>query len=89
MLFARFLLLSPAPQREFPRELRDAWGVRTGLPATRWVAEIGAFFLRSDTELLLKSRRVVPGRLLGAGFEFQFPIWGPAAADLVQGIRQL
>jgi uncharacterized protein (TIGR01777 family) len=52
----------PLPQRAFMRALRAAWGVPVGLPATRWMAEIGAFALRSDTELLLKSRRVVPGR---------------------------
>jgi NAD dependent epimerase/dehydratase family enzyme len=44
-----------------------------GLPATRWMAKIGAFVLRSDTELLLKSRRVVPDRLLDAGFTFVHP----------------
>jgi NAD dependent epimerase/dehydratase family enzyme len=41
--------------------------------------------MRSDTELLLKSRRVTPGRLLDAGFTFDFPDWPGAAADLVQG----
>ena len=55
---------NPLPQREFMAALRAAWGTRVGLPATRWMAEIGAFFLRTDTELMLKSRRVVPGRLL-------------------------
>ena len=63
--------------------LRRAAGVPIGLPATRWMAEIGAFVLRTDTELLLKSRRVVPGRLLGAGFRFELPEWPPAAAELV------
>lgn len=75
---------APLPQREFMRELRGAWGVRVGLPATRWMAEIGAFALRSDTELLLKSRYVLPGRLTGAGFAFDFPAWPAAAADLVK-----
>jgi NAD dependent epimerase/dehydratase family enzyme len=64
-------------------ELRKAWGTRVGLPATRWMAAIGAFLLRSETELLFKSRRVVPGRLLAAGFEFTFPQWPAAAVDLV------
>jgi uncharacterized protein len=47
------------------------------------MAEAGAFVLRSDTELLLKSRRVVPGRLLEAGFTFAYPRWPEAAHDLV------
>jgi len=49
--------------------------------------EIGAFFLRSDTELTLKSRRVIPGRLLRAGFSFDFPTCPDAARDLVERWR--
>jgi uncharacterized protein len=77
----------PLPQGELMRDLRRAWGRRPGLPATAWMAEIGAWVLRTDTELLLKSRRVVPGRLLDAGFEFQFPRWPAAAEDLVGRVR--
>ncbi|MFE6409793.1 epimerase [Streptomyces sp. NPDC057837] len=77
----------PLPQRVFMRHLRAAWGVPVGLPATRWMAEAGAFVLRSDTELLLKSRRVVPGRLLEAGFTFGHPDWPAAAGDLVRRLR--
>lgn len=77
----------PVPQREFMRALRAAWGVPVGLPATRWMAELGAFALRSDTELLLKSRRVVPGRLLDAGFTFDHKEWPKAATDLVHRVR--
>ena len=69
------------------RSLRHAWGRRFGLPATRQLAQIGAFALRTDTELLLKSRRVVPGRLLDAGFTFTYPDWQAAAADLVGRAR--
>jgi uncharacterized protein (TIGR01777 family) len=82
-------LAAPGPlaQRDFMAALRAAWGRRVGLPATRWMAEIGAFFLRTDTELLLKSRRVIPGRLLAAGFSFEFPDWPVAARDLVERWR--
>lgn len=72
----------PVPQRDLMRSLRRAWGRRFGLPATRRMAEIGAFALRTDTELILKSRRVVPGRLLDAGFTFDHPHWDEAATDL-------
>lgn len=78
---------NPVPQREFMRELRGAWRVPVGLPATNWMAEIGAFAIRSDTELLLKSRRVVPGRLQQAGFEFHFPNWREAAQNLAERRR--
>jgi hypothetical protein len=79
---------NPLPQREFMRELRSAWRVPVGLPATRWMAEIGAFAMRSDTELLLKSRRVVPGRLAGAGFTFDYGRWQAAAAELASRRRR-
>jgi uncharacterized protein len=78
---------NPIPQRDFMAVLRAAWGMRLGLPAMKWMVEIGAFFLRTDTELTLKSRRVVPGRLLGAGFSFDFPDWPRAARDLVERRR--
>lgn len=72
----------PLPNAAFMRELRAAWGTRLGLPATAWMLEIGAVFLRTETELVLKSRRVVPGRLLGSGFAFRFPHWREAAQEL-------
>jgi len=78
---------NPMPQREFMAALRAAAGVRVGLPATRWMAEVGAFFLRTDTELTFKSRRVIPARLLDAGFRFNFPEWPSAARDLVERWR--
>ena len=73
----------PLPQRRFAAGLRAACGVPLGLPASRWMVTLGAALLRTDPELVLKSRRVVPGRLLEAGFEFAHPTWGPAARDLL------
>jgi uncharacterized protein len=64
---------NPLPNRDMMRLMREAGGVPFGLPATEWMLEIGAVFLRTETELILKSRRVVPGRLLASGFQFQFP----------------
>ncbi|MFC8448906.1 DUF1731 domain-containing protein [Kitasatospora sp. NPDC057223] len=78
---------APLPYRDFMRGIRAAWGIPAGLPATRRMAGIGAFALRSDTELLLKSRRVTPGRLLQAGFGFEHTRWPEAAADLAGLVR--
>jgi uncharacterized protein (TIGR01777 family) len=78
---------NPLPQSEFMRVLRTAAGVPIGLSATTWMLELGAFFMRTDTELVLKSRRVVPGRLLEGGFRFRFPEWPAAAADLIGRTR--
>ena len=78
---------NPLPNREFLAELRDAWDRPNGLPAPSLLIEVAAFFLRTESELLLKSRRVVPGRLLDAGFRFEFPEWAEAAEDLVRRWR--
>ena len=67
--------------------LREAWGRPFGLNAATWMLEFAAVFLRTETELILKSRRVVPGRLLGHGFRFQFPEWSLAAEELVRRWR--
>ncbi|MDY3560799.1 TIGR01777 family oxidoreductase [Gemmata sp. JC673] len=72
----------PLPNADFMRGLREAWGVRFGLPAMRWMIEVGAWLMRTESELLLKSRRVVPERLSEAGFAFRFPNWPEAANDL-------
>jgi uncharacterized protein len=74
---------NPLPQAEFMRLLRRACGVPIGLPATRWMLEIGAVFLRTETELILKSRRVIPTRLVESGFVFSYPTWATALAALV------
>ena len=74
----------PIPNREFMRVLRRVYGVRFGLPSPRWLLTIGAFFLRTETELPLKSRFVVPGRLKDEGFSFAFPKIEDAMQDLVE-----
>lgn len=78
---------NPLPNTEFMRILREAWGTSVGLPATVWMLEAGAVFLRTETELILKSRRVIPGRLLGDGFTFQFPDWPEATRHLCGRMR--
>jgi uncharacterized protein (TIGR01777 family) len=79
----------PLPNAEFMRALREAWGARVGLPATRWMLAVGARAMGTETELVLKSRRVVPRRLAEAGFAFEHPEWPDAARDLVAGWRSL
>jgi len=73
---------TPLPNRDFMQAIRQAWGIQFGLPAAKWMLEIASFSYRTETELLLKSRRVVPGRLTEGGFEFEFPVWPEAARDL-------
>ncbi len=75
---------NPVPNRDFMAALRGAWGTNIGLPSAKWMLEIGAVFLRTETELVLKSRRVVPGRLLGEEFSFTYPDWPEAARELCE-----
>ncbi len=78
---------NPLPNREMMQLLRQFCGMNLGLPATAWMLEVGAFFLRTETELIIKSRRVIPGRLLKSGFQFEFPTLEGALENLVVSTR--
>lgn len=75
-------VVSPQPVRNrfFMQTLRKVLGVPFGLPATKLMITIGAFFMRTEPELVLKSRRLVPERLLSEGFEFKY-------VDIEEGLR--
>ena len=80
---------NPVTNDEFMRTLREEWGSKIGLPSPGWLLEVGAMLIRTETELLLKSRRVVPGILTAQGFQFEFPTWREAAHDLCKRWREL
>jgi NAD dependent epimerase/dehydratase family enzyme len=70
------------PNAAFMRGLRQAWGMPIGLPATQWMIEIGTRLMGTESELVLKSRRVAPGKLRAGGFAFKYPTWAEAAKEL-------
>jgi uncharacterized protein (TIGR01777 family) len=72
----------PVTNAEMMRLFRRHVGLPFGLPSAKWMLEVGAFFLRTETELIVKSRRVVPTRLLESGFEFRYPELRNALASL-------
>lgn len=74
---------NPLPNHQMMRILRRRLRRPVGIPAPAWALELGAFFLRTETELIIKSRRVIPGKLLAGGFEFEFPDFSRAAEDLL------
>ncbi|MDQ1552645.1 MAG: uncharacterized protein QOD50_2067, partial [Actinomycetota bacterium] len=74
---------NPVENRELMATLRRVLRVRIGIPLFSWMLEAGAFAMRTETELLLKSRWVVPTRLLAAGFEFEFPRLEGALRDIL------
>ncbi len=73
---------NPLPNRDMMKIFREVCGMPIGLPATEWMLEIGAFFLRTETELIFKSRRVISRRLPESGFQFRFPTFREALLDL-------
>ncbi|CAM2011106.1 TIGR01777 family oxidoreductase [Acanthopleuribacter pedis] len=73
----------PLPNRAFMKTLRDALKAPFGIPAPAWLIEIASFFMRTESELILKSRRVFPLKLLENGFSFTFPGWGEACRELI------
>ena len=79
---------NPLPNADFMRELRKASHTPFGLASPEWLLPIGAFLMRTEPELLLKSRRVVPGKLLAGGFTFTHPTWPQAALDLCNRSRR-
>ncbi|GAA4147651.1 DUF1731 domain-containing protein [Leifsonia shinshuensis] len=79
---------NPSDNRTMMATLRRVLGVPAGLPAFRWMLELGSAVIRTETELVLKSRWVVPERLLAAGYTFAFPDLEPALRDIV-GRREL
>ncbi|MBX3397007.1 MAG: TIGR01777 family oxidoreductase [Phycisphaerae bacterium] len=78
---------NPLPNEQFMRILREACGAGLALSASAWMLSLGAIFMGTETELILKSRRVVPGRLLDGGFQFEFPDWAAASAELCRRSR--
>ena len=80
---------NPVPNAEFMRGLRQAAGMPLGLSASRVMLEAGALIMRTETELVLKSRRVVPARLLERDFVFKYPNWQESARDLCRQWRQM
>jgi uncharacterized protein (TIGR01777 family) len=76
----------PLPNREFNQLLRQHLGPWLRLPQPKWLLEVGAFMLRTETELILKSRKVYPQRLLDLGFQFTFPTCEQALDELLKPV---
>jgi len=64
---------NPVKNDELMHIIRKVYGMPVGLPAPKWLLEIGSVVIGTETELILKSRWVLPKRLLNSGFEFEYP----------------
>lgn len=78
-------VVSPTPIRnvDFMEKLRKAVGFPFGIPLSKFFLEIGSFIIRTEAELVLKSRNVIPKRLLEDGFVFKFGDIDKAFRDLI------
>jgi uncharacterized protein (TIGR01777 family) len=77
---------NPVSNNVFMKTLRKVTGHFIGLPAYTWMLKIGAAIIGTETELILKSRWVVPTKLLQEGFTFEFPLLQPALQNIIDSI---
>ena len=73
----------PVTNREFMKQVRQTMGRKIGLPAPAWMLEMGAMLIRTETELIFKSRWVIPDRLEKEGFRFKFDTIDKALRQIV------
>jgi uncharacterized protein (TIGR01777 family) len=79
---------NPLTNRDMMAVFRKVCGAPFGLPAARWMLEIGAFIMRTETELMIKSRRVAPGKLLASGFQFNYPTFQAALEEIERRLTE-
>ncbi|MCR8847722.1 TIGR01777 family oxidoreductase [Rossellomorea sp. SC111] len=73
----------PVTNRELMAQLRDVMNKKIGLPTPKWMLEAGAVVIKTETELVLKSRWVIPDRLVKAGFVFQYDTLDKALGQIL------
>lgn len=77
---------NPVTNEEFMRTLRKVAGHVIGLPAYKWMLKIGAPIIGTELELVLKSRWVVPTKILETGFQFKHPLLEDALSDIISKV---
>lgn len=77
---------NPVSNSEFMRVLRKVTGHTFGLPAYEWMLKLGAPLIGTETELVLKSRWVVPTKIIETGFAFTYPLLEKALTDIIKNI---
>ncbi|SMF80120.1 hypothetical protein SAMN05661091_1802 [Paenibacillus uliginis N3/975] len=74
----------PVTNRELMAQLRETMNVKIGLPSPKWLLEMGAIMIKTETELIMKSRWVIPERLERAGYTFKHKDIGQALAHILK-----
>ena len=73
----------PTTNAELMKTVRKAVGISFGVPLPKWLLEIGSRIIQTETELVLKSRNVIPTKLLSQGFNFDFPVLENALKEAI------
>ena len=79
----------PITNRVFMTQLRKTMDRKFGLPSPKWMLNMGAVFMQTETELILKSRWVVPDRLEKEGFQFTFETIGEALQQILKSSSKI
>jgi len=74
---------NPVTNKYFMDTLRKITGHKIGLPAYKWMLKIGATLIGTEPELILKSRWVVPTKLLENGFTFRYASINDAIKNII------
>lgn len=75
---------NPVDNAKLMQTMRQTMGVKFGLPSPKWILKIGAAIIKTETELVLKSRWVLPEKLLKAGYKFEYPEIEPAIENILK-----
>jgi uncharacterized protein len=78
---------NPVNNKTLMQFIRQIIGINIGIPMPAWLLRIGAVMIRTETELILKSRWVIPERLLKAGFVFKYANIGDALKHILRDNR--
>jgi len=77
---------NPVNNKEFMRILRKVTNTSFGLPAYKWMLQTGACIIGTEIELILKSRWVIPAKILETGFQFKYPFLEPGLKNIISAV---
>lgn len=75
---------NPVPNKVFMQALRKLTGNNFGIPAPTWLLKAGAWLIGTETELILKSRWVLPAKIISKGFQFRYPYLEDALTNIIK-----
>jgi hypothetical protein len=87
-LYGTFNCCAPHPvtNDEFMQTLRKVTRNKFGLPAFTWMLRFGAALIGTETELVLKSRWVLPAKIAESGFQFKYPLLKNALEEIISRV---